>query len=106
MAERPIVLPPQQGDGCVAPAYPSDFTQAVERRWRRRVVEPIPAPRNNNAASNDNVTGGERCPACDGRRPIAPRASEYHTPGIICHHWRCNACGHEWDTTQTVRIFP
>ena len=98
MAERPVVLPPYRGEITMAPAYPKDIAQTIERRWQKRLSISPPPP----TLRNDNAASGSRCPACDKLGPIAPIVSEYHGSGLIHHHWRCKACSHEWIAAQTV----
>ena len=91
MAERRVVLRPQQGRSAVAQTCPIDIARDIERRWQRRSSTAIPlVPRN----ENDAETG--RCPEFNQPASIAPASSEYCDKGIIHHRWLCRACGHEW----------
>jgi hypothetical protein len=80
-------------------AYPLDIARAINRKAKRRSKREQTA-----LAQNDNHTGGGRCPGCNRPTPTAPIASEYLGKGVIHHHWRCAACGHDWMTETRVSV--
>lgn len=47
---------------------------------------------------SDTSSQGAICPRCHRIREV-PLVQVTHPNGGVAAHWKCNHCGHEWDTS-------
>jgi predicted RNA-binding Zn-ribbon protein involved in translation (DUF1610 family) len=51
--------------------------------------------------AHERYLGRPSCPRC-GEVAVATEASAYTQPGRIQHSWRCDGCGHRFDTAVSL----
>jgi hypothetical protein len=69
--------------------YPLHFHRQFERRWSAKAA--------NDRDRRSPTQGTDTCTAC-GHIVTAPSRSTHLPTGKIVNHWRCSACGNNWNT--------